>query len=337
MRNIITWLVLAALLFTLPCCALAEESWDDRISHIEETLGINPDIDSYDPSYITPLGFAHIIPMTSGIDAEGNQNILYFGFDTYQLSRYIAYLELFDYTYSGITSLAGDEEINVHTLSQPDQLADDHLVPPVIELYHFVEQNALVIHYPVGYETLDRVLRTRLINANLPNESPVVCDGVRLVDNCALIQPNGFAVPVAYPDWWIEDDLFITPAEDQRITGISTSEYMELMLLTLRLKPETQVSWDDLTLCTLDWYNTEKDVADGGRCVALPIASVSDMYEQDFQLILDNSEAGDPSVRHFVVPLFHDSDDSYYLFVGTGEGTLLEWPHFRLDVPAMAE
>lgn len=324
--------------------ALAEPLWgegswrdhtlDERIDYTCQLLQINTEIDKYDPTYLSILGLEHIIPMTSGMDGEGNQNIVYLGIDEEMRRQYIAYLKLFGYRL--VSAAQVQEGVTCWVLLQPDPGNDALLVPPEIRLYHLEGPNSFVIRYDVGYETLDRAIRTRLLSTDAVNNTGLICEQAIVTDECLLYANGVFTLPEPYPATWEEDLHILRDSLGDKAT-ITTDDRLELLILRLRTCDGSTPNWQDMTLCLMDYRDSDDDVADGGRTVALPLAFAAGMTVTDKTVTLDAHAKGEEGVIYALIPFRYDEDNRYRLFISTGSGTLFEWPSLEIGPMTILE
>ena len=85
-----------------------------------------------------------------------------------------------------------------------------------------------------------------------------------------------------------------------------------------------------MTLCLVDYRDSDDDVADGGRTMALPLAFASGMTVTDGVVTLDARLDGPKDVAYALIPFAYNTKDSYHLFVSPGHGTLFEWPTLEI-------
>lgn len=328
-----TMICLLAALCMLCTVALAEsgEPWldwtfDQRIDRTKELLHIDTDFDKYDPTYLSLLGLEHIIPWESCVDSQGNQNIIYMGIDDEMLHQYTAYLRLFGYRVADDNVQAG-----VHCIRfvQPDPEDDGLLVPPEICLYQLEEPHCFVIRYDLGYETLDRALRARVFASAPLTGSGLVCEQAIVADECLLYTDGIFTLPEPYPSSWEEDLHILRDGFGSKAT-ITTEDWLKLLILKLRTLDGSTPDWANMTLCLVEYMDSDNDVADGGRTVDFPLAFASGMTVTDGIVTLDAQSKDNTDAVYVLIPFPYDQDESYRLFVSPGSGTLFEWPALEI-------
>lgn len=326
---------LLAALCMMCTAALGEsgEPWqdwtiDERIERTKALLHIDTDFDKYDPTYLSLLGLEHIIPWDSGVDSQGNQNIIYPGIDDEMRHQYIAYLKLFGYRTAYDIHI--QEDVRCILLVQPDPEDDGLLVPPEIRLYQLEETHCFVIHYDLGYETLDRALRTRVFAAEPRTGSGLVCEQAIVTDACLLSTDGIFTLPQPYPSSWEEDLHILREPFGSKVT-ITTEEWLKLCILKLRTQDGSIPDWDKTPLCLVEYLDSDNDVADGGRTVNLPLAFASGMTVDNGIVALDMQPEDNTDVVYALIPFHYDAKDNHRLFVSPGSGTLFEWPALEIS------
>ena len=338
MRKLIC--ILAALCML---CAVAQaespEPWqnwtiDERIARTKALLRIDTDLDQYDPTYLSLLGLEHIIPWDSGVDSRGNQNIIYPWIDDEMLCQYTAYLRLFGYREAGHVQVQAG--LRCLRLVQPNPEDDGLLVPPEICLYRLDEPHCFVIRYDLGFETLDRALRTRVFTAAPLTGSGLACEQAIVTDECLLITDGAFTLPEPYPASWEEDLHILREPFGSKVT-ITTDPWLKLLVLELRTLDGSTPDWDNMTLCLVDYTDSDNDVADGGRTTALPLAFASGMTFTNGVVTLDARFDGPSDAAYALIPFSYRTQDSYRLFVSPGSGTLFEWPALEIGPTTFLE
>lgn len=331
MRKLICILAALCMLCALAHAEAAEpwRSWtiDERIDRTKALLHIDTDFDKYDPAYWSLLGLEHIIPWDSGVDSQGNQNIIYPKIDDEMRHQYIAYLKLFGYREAG--DIQVQEGVRCIRLMQPDPEDDGLLVPPEIRLYQLEETHCFVIRYDLGYETLDRALRARVFASEPRTGSGLVCEQAVVTDECLLTTDSIFTLPEPYPSSWEGDLLIRRELFGSKVT-ITTADRMRLLILKLRTLDGSIPDWGNMSLCLVEYRDSHNDVADGGRTVDLPLVLASGMTVTDGIVTLDAQRNHNTDAAYALIPFPYDEKDSYRLFVSPGVGTLFEWPALEI-------